>query len=86
MPAPLAYLSLATELMGGQGSPEIWLDALMAYSSRSMSFRMFAWTRWQAALRRGDLERAAEWRRRFEILRGIAADPERAEIAAFLGI
>jgi hypothetical protein len=86
VPAPLAYLSLATELLGGQGGAEVWLDAVMAQSSRLMSHRMFAWTRWQAALRRGDLERATEWRRRFETLRAIASDPALAEIAAFLGI
>ena len=86
VPAPLAYLSLATELLAGQGGAEVWLDVVMAPSSRSISHRMFAWTRWQAALRRGDLERATEWRRRFETLRAIASDPARAEIAAFLGI
>jgi tetratricopeptide (TPR) repeat protein len=86
VPAPLAYLSLATELLAGQGSAEVWLDAVMAPGSRSISHRMFAWSRWQAALRRGDLERATEWRRRFETLRAIASDPARAEIAAFLGI
>lgn len=86
MPAPLAYLSLATELLGGQGSVEVWLDAVMAFGSRAASLRMFTWVRWQAAMRRGDQERAAEWWRRFEALRAITSDPTRAEIAAFLGI
>lgn len=87
MPAPFAYLSLATELLTDQGGGiEVWLDAVMAHSTRLISHRTFAWARWQAALRRGDLERATEWRRRFDAIRAIASDPEQAEIAAFLGI
>jgi hypothetical protein len=86
MPSPIAYLSLATELLADQGGAEVWLDAVTAHSSRAVSHRMFAWMRWQAARRRGDLPQATEWQRRFEALRTIASDPARAEIAAFLGI
>lgn len=86
VPSPLAHLSLATELLTGQGGAEVWLDVVMAHSSRLISNRTFAWIRWEAALRRGDLDRATEWRRRFDALRAIASDPEQAEIAAFLGI
>lgn len=84
--APLAHLSLATELLGGLGGVEVWLDVVMAQATRSMSYRSYAFARWQAARARGDKDEAAAWWRRFEALRAITSDPARAEIAAFLGI
>jgi hypothetical protein len=86
MAAPTALLSLASELAAGEGDVEVWLDAFMVQSARAMSRRGYAFARWQAAQWRGDADRAAAWLRRYRALAAVASDPERAEIAAFLGI
>ncbi|AKT41876.1 hypothetical protein [Chondromyces crocatus] len=85
-PALWAYLILGGELLAeGEGDVETWLDALMALDARRFTFRELALSRAGAARWRGDTEHAATWQRRYETLRALIADPERAEIARFLG-
>jgi hypothetical protein len=86
-PALAPYLSVAAELLGdGEGDVEIWLDAFLALDARRFSHREIAFARAEAALWRGDRASAEAWRGRYEKLRAVACDPERAEIARFLGI
>lgn len=86
-PALTAYLAVAAELLPeGEGDTELWLDALLAADARRFTFREMAFARAVAARFRGDAASAAVWRRRYEALRAVASDPDRAEIARQLGI
>lgn len=85
--ALVPHMTLATQLLeGGQGDPEVWLDALYAIDARRFSYRMYTWARAQAARWCGDEPRAKLWTQRNELLRSIASDPARAELARYLGI
>ncbi|MCC6555347.1 MAG: hypothetical protein IT372_20490, partial [Polyangiaceae bacterium] len=86
-PALIAYVAAGARLLApGEGDVEVWLDALLAIDARRFSYRQIAFARAEAARWRGDDERAALWRRRYETLREVASSPELSEIARFLGI
>jgi hypothetical protein len=86
-PGHLEHLALGAALMGpGEGDVELWLDVFDAVDARRMPLRSYAWYRAEAARWRGDSESAARWAGRYRTLATLAADPARAEIAAFLGI
>lgn len=85
--APVAYYALAAELLGpGEGDVELWLDVFSAVDSHRLPHRTYAFLRAEAARLRGDPASAAIWAERGRALRAVAADPERAELARFLGL
>jgi hypothetical protein len=86
-PALVAYLATAGELLGeGEGDVEVWLDAFLAMDAQRFSYRHLLFARAEAARWRGDTASAALWRKRYEALQAVAADPRQAEIARYLGI
>ena len=87
MPAPLAELSLAAQLLGGDGDVELWLNTYTARHFDQYSHRHNAWLRWNAALWRGDGERAEYWKKIYLQLQKLTfEDPSKAELAAFLDL
>ncbi|WP_437299585.1 hypothetical protein [Sorangium sp. So ce426] len=86
-PALVPYAALSAQLLGdGEGDPEVWLDAFLALDASRFSLRRYAFARAEAARWRGDEGSAAAWQRRYDALRAVASDPDRAEIARYLGI
>jgi hypothetical protein len=86
-PALVPYAALSAQLLGdGEGDPEVWLDAFLALDASRFALRRYAFARAEAARWRGDEGSAAAWQRRYDALRAVASDPDRAEIARYLGI
>lgn len=87
MHEPLAELSLAAELLGKDGDPELWLSVYLARYFGCFSHREHAFLRWHAAKWRGDDTSAARWKEIYEKLVALAfSDPSKAELAAFLDL
>ncbi|MBK8252087.1 MAG: hypothetical protein IPK82_05400 [Polyangiaceae bacterium] len=84
--ALVPYLSVASEIAGDGGDPEVWLDAVMATDAPRFSMRVYTWARAQTARFRGDTKNFTLWNDRFKTLAKFAGDPDRAELARFLGI
>jgi hypothetical protein len=84
--ALVPYLAVAAEIAGDGADPEVWLDAVMAADAPRYSMRTYAWARALAAHGRGDAKMYAQWMQRMTALAKIASDPDRAELARFLGI
>lgn len=84
--ALVPYLAVAAQVAGEGGDPEVWLDAVMAVDAPRFSLRTYAWARAQAARARGDRKTHDEWMRRMGTLAKLTGDPERAELARFLGL
>jgi hypothetical protein len=86
-PFLVPHLALGAALLAGSpGDVELWLDAYAAVDARRVTHRAYAWSRAEAARWRGDAAAAERWAARLRALRAVAADPEREEIARFLGI
>jgi hypothetical protein len=85
-PWTAVHLALAQRLVRDAGDAEVWLDAFYAFDARRISYRAYAWSRAEAARWRGAFDVAGVWAERYRRLSAIASDPERAELARFLGL
>ncbi len=85
--ATAAYYAVAADLLKpSEGDVEIWLDVFGSMDARRLPLRSYAWIRAEAARYRGDPASAARWTTRLHALAALTADPERAEIARYLGL
>jgi hypothetical protein len=85
--AYVAALSLAADLLPQDGGDrEVWLDTVTAFDRSLISLRGYAFARRAVASARGDKASAARWNESFKALTAFAIEPDKAEIARFLGI